>query len=919
MASASPTMLAAMYVVRELTTLSEEQVDEIVNALLDLDSDLAKMDGDKLEAMFERGNAAHYRAALLLLQKEGIVAEDDARPQVAARAYLDKQRQRLQQYKRKRDEREEAQNDTARRENEEERRALSKNTQGLYAGTLHRNDIFSNEIYSIGGFRDDTERIETTNFCIRVHPTLYQEYVDPKREELMLQRAVIQITTFPSPSKPDRRVFVRICGAYEPTEQDTIHTIQAPNVVLKALSVAPGDTREIFLATYTDLPEPTRIVFRFYGDQQELDQLLPVIQLALQRYLRDVSALIRGQVIVLGPTMTLQVQTMTTAIGEEVFQGAFGLDAKVDFDVVAERSIGCMVCGSLERSVYRSSALGDAMHICHEANPQCQIRAGLLKPLRPQRKTWAGLPSPLQMACRDQCTLCGSPSLGMCGKCDTAYCSVECSTIDWKYHNHKAVCGVVSIEGKRGRDEETSDDAFDPQKRPQQQQQEEESLRVLNVLLRIGRNDETEVFVSMGPDYARHFGRNGEQTRFQQAWENIVARYPNFRHSLFQIHLQRLPKLQYTVSALTVEGFATVRSNMHLKYFYNMARTVVYDTKRNKMPSDKTYEAEKDQPHIVFLSDLWNDKERAFFKGMGKTLLCKTLHVLFDRAILQPSDQITLEACGQYENNTVMVGLVDYYNNLTFRPVFESPAWLSWRLANRWVEMRTSALDITQRCHGDDVGIINEQLIYLHIQTTLDDMTVQDPPPYMTRNYRGKLVPKRGFAHLVKQRALFRGKGKQKPAQEMVPLTATMGSLSVGRHMTHRCPHYHYPEPNQVDYVDHVDSRAPSPSVIYSDPTGHIKTEVVAVPINGTLPWDTHWDEIQIFTILAGWARFSMLGVPGQQPGTPYPADDKARVYEDVGPGHQIFVLHGLRHLVENVGPIPLKISTQYVKVRSLP
>lgn len=140
-------------------------------------------------------------------------------------------------------------------------------------------------------------------------------------------------------------------------------------------------------------------------------------------------------------------------------------------------------------------------------------------------------------------------------------------------------------------------------------------------------------------------------------------------------------------------------------------------------------------------------------------------------------------------------------------------------------------------------------------------------------------------------------------ADHALPENAHLNASAIQLSKGHRCVHTHYITGTR-EFVDHVDSRAPSSRCIYQDPSGRVQAKVVSLASGQTLPYETHDAMTQTFYVIAGNGEFAIILPPGSP----------SRIYNELGPGHAIIVPAGARHRVRNVEHIPLKLWITYSK-----
>lgn len=242
-----------------------------------------------------------------------------------------------------------------------------------------------------------------------------------------------------------------------------------------------------------------------------------------------------------------------------------------------------------------------------------------------------------------------------------------------------------------------------------EQKWEKLTRRVLRTVLNVDKQGKIALFCAMGPDYAVHFG----ETPFYRAWQHVVQHSDvgaDLKYSLIQIDMS--PNTEYVIDVDDVSNSepTSIKSNVHLDYFYVLPYMEMWDPVRKEL-----VDLDNPSKDAVYLSQLWNMRERAFFKGLGFGMLCKTFDALTKLGEITDDNVVTLEASGEYEEKS-MHGLVHYYEKLSF---IIGPEWwrqnhpenqkewsgsrtLQWlrnAIQNMWVPMVTTVGQIREKCN----------------------------------------------------------------------------------------------------------------------------------------------------------------------------------------------------------------------------
>lgn len=278
--------------------------------------------------------------------------------------------------------------------------------------------------------------------------------------------------------------------------------------------------------------------------------------------------------------------------------------------------------------------------------------------------------------------------------------------------------------------------------------------RVLDVLIHIDNDDTIGLFCGMGPDYTKHFGK----TAFYNAWQKIITNVQEndtegYKWSLIQIDMSRKHPDGYQVHDIDGSGEGPViPSDIHLSYFYVTPNIEIYNpVEENLLPARSEEEQRRNAlpPGVQYLSQMWTEREKAFFRGMGFKMLCRVLRDAVRIGRLNDTDAVTLEASGDFEDRTDMTGLVRYYERLSFTVAVDNLEWLRNALDNLWVEMYSTVGAVRQKC--EELGRhLDPTLVFVQL--------VQSNLP--RQRWRDEDEPPKGLLSTVRRSG---GKRKGKP------------------------------------------------------------------------------------------------------------------------------------------------------------
>lgn len=301
-ARATVALLAAWLLTRELVKLTEDELERLVDAFLDIPK-YGNLDSDVIERVYE----AHPRkmADIVLRNYMGIKESDTRTPQVLALTYL-------QQRKEERDAR-------------AEREAQARRQQEV--------DALTRAALALPIPGDVAYDEATAAYGLRYNEAARGKHVfvpQPLFDAVGLERVIVELRSVAS----GKRTFCRIERA-----SDT-NRIEASMAVLEALDRAPI----VKFIAYADVQEPSLVEFVYHGTTApgELEELL-------EAHLVGWPALSVGETLTLSPTDTVHVRALHVN-DAPVQMVAMPFDDRVNYTVEPEKApaataaIECAMC-----------------------------------------------------------------------------------------------------------------------------------------------------------------------------------------------------------------------------------------------------------------------------------------------------------------------------------------------------------------------------------------------------------------------------------------------------------------------------------------------------------------------------------------------------------------------------------------------